>query len=53
MEQKTQVIGVVLSGTGTDGTEGLKAIKAEGGITFCPGYTVCPVFGYASKCHIR
>ena len=53
MEQKTQAIGVVLSGTGTDGTEGLKAIKAEGGITFCPGYTVCPVFGYASKCHIR
>jgi two-component system CheB/CheR fusion protein len=27
-------IGVVLSGTASDGTEGLKAIKAEGGITF-------------------
>lgn len=27
-------IGVVLSGTGTDGTQGLKAIKAHGGITF-------------------
>ena len=34
MERKTQAIGIVLSGTGTDGTEGLKAVKAEGGITF-------------------
>jgi len=27
-------IGIVLSGTASDGTEGLKALKAEGGITF-------------------
>ncbi len=34
LEQKTHAIGIILSGTGNDGTEGLKAIKAEGGITF-------------------
>ena len=33
-EGKTQSIGIVLSGTGSDGTEGLKNIKAQGGITF-------------------
>ncbi len=32
-EQKSQAIGVVLSGTASDGTHGLSAIKAEGGIT--------------------
>jgi two-component system, chemotaxis family, CheB/CheR fusion protein len=31
---KNNAIGVILSGTATDGTIGLKAIKAEGGITF-------------------
>jgi two-component system CheB/CheR fusion protein len=31
---KSQSIGIVLSGTGSDGTEGLKAIKAQGGLTF-------------------
>src|SRR6266496_4133864 len=33
-ELRTRAIGVVLSGTGEDGTAGLKEIKAEGGITF-------------------
>lgn len=33
-EYTSQAIGVILSGTGTDGTQGLEAIKAEGGISF-------------------
>ncbi len=33
-DQKGKAIGVVLSGTGSDGTLGLAAIKGEGGITF-------------------
>jgi len=33
-QQKNRAIGVILSGTASDGTLGLKAIKEEGGITF-------------------
>ncbi|HZR18590.1 MAG TPA: chemotaxis protein CheB [Verrucomicrobiae bacterium] len=33
-EQRERAIGVVLSGTGSDGTLGLEALKGEGGITF-------------------
>ena len=33
-EQSHHAIGVILSGTGSDGTLGLEAIKGEGGITF-------------------
>src|SRR5260370_4358910 len=32
--QKNKAIGVILSGTASDGTTGLRAIKGEGGITF-------------------
>jgi two-component system CheB/CheR fusion protein len=33
-DQRERAVGVVLSGTATDGTLGLEAIKAEGGLTF-------------------
>jgi two-component system CheB/CheR fusion protein len=33
LDQKNLAIGVILSGTASDGTQGLMAIKAEGGIT--------------------
>ena len=33
-DRKDRAIGVILSGTASDGTLGLKAIKAEGGFTF-------------------
>ena len=33
-DQKNNAIGIILSGTASDGTLGLRAIKAEGGLTF-------------------
>lgn len=38
-ERGRLAIGVILSGTGSDGTLGIKAIKAEGGITFAQDST--------------
>jgi two-component system, chemotaxis family, CheB/CheR fusion protein len=36
-EQREQAVGIVLSGTGSDGALGLKAIKACGGLTIAQG----------------
>lgn len=33
-DQEEKAIGIILSGTGTDGTQGLRAIQGSGGITF-------------------
>ena len=38
-DQKHRAIGVILSGTATDGTLGLEEVKAEGGITFAQDET--------------
>ncbi|HUQ34754.1 MAG TPA: chemotaxis protein CheB [Aestuariivirga sp.] len=38
-DQRERAIGVVLSGTASDGTMGLEAIKAEGGITFAQDHS--------------
>ncbi len=52
---KSRAIGVVLSGTASDGTRGLLAIKAEGGITFAQDtasarYPSMPASAVASGC---
>ncbi|WP_394846060.1 PAS domain-containing protein [Pendulispora brunnea] len=54
-DQGSRAVGVVLSGTGTDGTLGLKAIKQAGGITFAQDpntakYDGMPRHALASGC---
>lgn len=54
-ERKSKAIGIVLSGTGSDGTQGLEYIKAEGGITFAQDpvtakYDGMPQSAIASGC---
>jgi two-component system CheB/CheR fusion protein len=43
--QQDHAIGIVLSGTGSDGTLGLQAIKGEGGITFAQDEKSAKYFG--------
>ncbi len=54
-DQGSLAMGIVLSGTATDGTLGLEAIKAEGGITFAQDkesaqYPGMPASAVASGC---
>ena len=54
-DRSTQAIGIVLSGNGSDGTEGVRAIKAEGGVTLAQDeksakYEAMPASAIASGC---
>ncbi|MDB6021309.1 MAG: two-component hybrid sensor and regulator, partial [Pedosphaera sp.] len=44
-DQQNRAIGIVLSGTGSDGTLGMQAIKGEGGITFAQDEKTAKYFG--------
>ena len=48
-DQRSGAIGVILSGTASDGTVGLKAIKAEGGITFAQDEESSKYYGMPSS----
>lgn len=43
-QEKERAVGVVLSGSGSDGTLGLRAIKGEGGLTFAEDDTTAKYF---------
>lgn len=54
-EEGTQAVGIILSGTGSDGTHGLLAVKAGGGITFAQDdksakYAPMPASAIAAGC---
>ncbi|HVP13007.1 MAG TPA: chemotaxis protein CheB [Phycisphaerae bacterium] len=54
-EEGNRSIGIILSGSGSDGTQGLLAIKAAGGLTFAQDaksakYTAMPASAVAAGC---
>jgi two-component system, chemotaxis family, CheB/CheR fusion protein len=47
--RRPNVIGVILSGSGTDGAKGIQAIKEAGGLTFAEGKKSALFFGMPSS----
>ena len=47
--KRPNVIGVILSGSGSDGAKGIQAIKEAGGVTFAEGIESASFFGMPSS----
>jgi two-component system, chemotaxis family, CheB/CheR fusion protein len=47
--RRPNVIGVILSGSGSDGAKGIQAIKEAGGLTFAEGEESASFFGMPSR----
>ena len=50
-DQKEKSIGIILSGFGSDGSIGLKTIKANGGMMYCTGSINRSIRRHAHKCN--
>jgi two-component system chemotaxis response regulator CheB len=46
----TQTMGIILTGMGADGAEGMKAIHREGGLTVGQDEASCAVYGMPRVC---
>jgi len=48
-EQRQRAVGILFSGTGSDGTNGLRAIKSSGGLTGLPSVDAARGLKYTSE----